>query len=187
MRAIVVVLCAAIAVTVAFGRPALAEPPFIAACGLIRAFTPPSPTAPGSITVGVRTSALTAADHFAQAAFGGVACLNQRVTTSGPVLEVVAVPVPFCGEMLAVGPESLDIRVRPGFRMVVRSAPGFVLAGPGVGVSACFDTGLNAAGELVVTRQHPAGPSMLPSTSTADPFSPLWLSAPAEGGPGLRP
>jgi len=104
MRAIVVVLCAAIAVTVAFGRPALAEPPFIAACGLIRAFTPPSPTAPGSITVGVRTSALTAADHFAQAAFGGVACLNQRVTTSGPVLEVVAVPVPFCGEMLAVGP-----------------------------------------------------------------------------------
>jgi hypothetical protein len=97
------------------------------------------------------------------------------------------VPVPFCGELFAVGPESLDIRVGPEFRTVIRSAPGFVLAGPRSGVSACFDTGVNAAGELTVTRQRPAGPSMLPSTSTADRPNGAWVSAPAEGGPVLRP
>jgi hypothetical protein len=199
----------AVAATAAvFAEGALAEPPFFATCGVIRAFTPPSATAGGSITIADRTFAVTSRDRMAGAVVGNTVCLNQTVTTSGPAFELVSLPSPACGEVNAVGAASLDLFIQPSLHVTLGFGSGFSFKDPGRAVVACFETGLDASGRVVAVRsvasapsKAPAtGPSTLPSTSTAEPFAApagaleaiavaivVWLSVRVAGARASRP
>jgi hypothetical protein len=180
-RRLAVAAAAALATATVLAGVVLAEPPFFAACGVIKAFTPATATVPGSITIADRVFALTARDRVDGAAVGKVACLGQTVTTSGPVFELVPLPAPVCGEVIGVSTASLDLVVRPTLRLTLGFGAGFSFADPGRAVVACFETGLDAAGRVVAVRSvagapTPAPPtpapskgvSTLPSTSTVD-------------------
>jgi hypothetical protein len=202
-RVVVLVLGLAAGSDVLAGS-ALAEPPFVATCGVIRSVTPASATVAGSVVIADRSFALTARDRVNAAVVGGIACLNQTVTTNGPALELVALPSPVCGEVLAVTATALDLVIGPTLRINLGLGAGSAFTDPGRAVNACFETGLDAAGRVVALRRLGGTPSQppatLPSTSAAGrataPFGPigilaialvLWASARAAGGRVPRP
>jgi hypothetical protein len=155
-----------------------AEPPFFATCGRIDALSLPTASAPGSITLGGNTFAITVRDRIPQAPLvGTVGCLNQTVTTSGPVLVLLGMPSPFCGQVMGVlepvagaRPAAIDIFSPPTLRTVLLAAPGLQLSGRS-GVAGCFETGIDSAGRATAVRALTASAqhtiTSLPLTSTA--------------------
>ena len=180
------------------GASASAAPPFLATCGLVRALTAPTTSAPGSITIGDRTFTLTASDQVSSSAVGSVRCLTQTTTTSGPVLTLAALPSPLCGEIFGGILENpsgrfLDVIVEPGFHISILAAPSVRLPeGTTTTAVACFETTIDAAGRAVATRimgavvtpRPPSTPTLrpaagLPSTSTDASLAAAALAAAA--------
>lgn len=176
---------AALALFVGCASPASAEPPYIATCGTVRAFSEPTPTAAGSVTIGTHTFALHVGDQFPSTTpVGAAMCINRTVTTSGPVLALIAMPSPICGYAGIVEAipgqrgELLDIvTTTPDLRIALPvSAP--VESAFRVTATACFEVGLDANGDAFAARvmgatvpaptpRPTAAPvSGLPSTST---------------------
>jgi len=155
-----------------------AEPPFFATCGRIDALSLPTVSAPGSITVGGGTFPITLRDRIpAVALVGTLGCLNQAVTTSGPVLQLLGMPSHLCGQVMGIldpiaglRPAGIAIFSAPTLRTVLLAAPGLRLPNPNV-VFACFETGIDSAGRATAVRTLTASTqaaiTSLPSTSTA--------------------
>jgi hypothetical protein len=158
-------------------RVVSAEPPYFATCGRIDALRIPTASAPGSIMIGGGTFAITVRDRIPQLPLiGTLGCLNQTVTTSGPVLELLGMPSHFCGRVMGLiepiagtRPAGIDILSPPTLRTVLLAAPGLQLPGPQV-VLACFETGIDSIGRATAVRTLTAsaspGITNLPSTST---------------------
>ena len=187
-RAIVLLIGTVIGSVWAWSAPASAEPPFFATCGRVDAVSFPTASAPGSITIGGRAFALTVRDRTpAVPLVGTLGCLNQTVTTSGPILELLGMPSPMCGQVMGVldpvagvSPAGIDIVLGPNLRVVLFAAPGLDLPGPRT-VFACFETGIDNRGLATAVRtltasQAPApAVTTMPSTSTAAGSSPPGL------------
>jgi hypothetical protein len=176
---------AALALLIGWAAPAAAEPPYIATCGTVRAFTEPTPTAPGSVTIGTHTFALRTGDRFpSMTPIGAAMCINRTVTTSGPVHALIAMPAPVCGfagiveaipgqrgELLDIVTTTPDLRIALPVSASVESV--FRTT-----ATACFEVGLDANGDAFAARvmgaivppptpRPTAAPiSGLPSTST---------------------
>jgi hypothetical protein len=170
-----------------FGRaaPGSAEPPYIATCGMVRAFSEPTPTVVGSVAIGTATFPLHAGDQLpSTTALGAAICINQTVTTSGPVIALIAMPSPICGEVLGVAEaipgqrgEILDIVTTiPGLRIGLTASPILGLNFPGRAISVCFEVSIDANGNALATRvmgaavqvriPTPVPAATLPSTAT---------------------
>jgi hypothetical protein len=188
-----------IALLIGWAGPAAAEPPYIATCGTVRAFTEPTPTAPGSVTIGTFTFVLRSGDRFPSTTpLGAAMCINRTVTTAGPVHALIAMPSPICGwagiveaipgqrgELLDIVTTTPDLRVALPVSTSVESV--FRAT-----ATACFDVGLDASGNafaarvmgaIVVAptaRPTPAPISALPSTTTGG--APGELAAIVLGG-----
>ena len=161
-----------------------AEPPYIATCGTVRAFSEPTPTVSGSVTIGTHTFALHSGDRFPSTTpLGAAMCINRTVTTSGPVLALIAMPAPICGfagiveaipgqrgELIDIVTTTPDLRIALPVSASVES----VFRGA---ATACFEVGLDANGNAFAARvmgatvtpspaPTPAPISGLPSTTT---------------------
>jgi hypothetical protein len=166
-------------------EPVSAEPPYLATCGAVRAFTAASANMPGSVTIGRATFALHAADRLSAAtSVGNAVCINRTVTTAGPVLEVIAMPSPICGEVLGVSKaipgqraEVLDIvTTTPGLRIALAASPNLGFTFPQRATLACFEIRIDASGTAIATTvsgavvpvRTPTAPltPTLPSTAT---------------------
>jgi hypothetical protein len=178
---------AALALLIGWAGPAAAEPPYIATCGTVRAFSEPTPTAPGSVTIGTHTVALHFGDRFPSTTpLGAAMCITSTVTTSGPVLALVAMPSPICGfaGLVEAIPgqrgELIDIvTTTPDLRIALPVSASLVSVFRGGAVTACFEVGLDASGNAFAVRvmgatlpaptprPTPAPISGLPSTATA--------------------
>jgi hypothetical protein len=84
-------------------------------------------------------------------------CLHQTVTTSGPVLELLALPTPLCGTSDSLPfdtptPDRIDLQIAPGFRAVFFTAPGLRVPNVAPGSRLCFETGVNADGWATIFR-----------------------------------
>jgi hypothetical protein len=182
-------VAASLAVFLAWAAPASAEPPYIATCGTVRAFSEPTPTMPGSVTIGTHTFALHSGDRFPSTTpLGAAMCINRTVTTSGPVLALIAMPAPICGfagiveaipgqrgELIDIVTTTPDLRIA----LPVSASVGSVFRGA---ATACFEVGLDANGNafaarvmgatvLAPTPRPTAAPvSGLPSTATTGMF-----------------
>jgi hypothetical protein len=178
-------VAAALALFLGWASPASAEPPYIATCGTVRAFSEPTPTVPGSVTIGTHTFALYIGDRFPSTTpVGAAMCINRTVTTSGPVHALVAMPSPICGFAGIVEAipgqrgELLDIvTTTPGLRIALPVSASVLSVFRGA-ATACFEVGLDANGDAFAARvmgvivpaptpRPTAAPiSGLPSTST---------------------
>jgi len=174
---------------IALSNHVSAEPPYFATCGRSDAVSLPTASAPGSITIGGSTFALTIRDRIPQVPLVGTrGCLNQTVTTSGPVLVLLGMPSHLCGQVMGVlepiagaRPAGIDVLSPPTLRTILLAAPGLDLPGPQVAL-ACFVTGIDNLGRATAVRSPTASASsappittLLPSTSTRS-----TLSAPAD-------
>jgi hypothetical protein len=172
--------------------PAAAEPPYLATCGTVRAFNEPTPTAPGSVTIGTATFSLHFGDRLPSTTpLGARMCINRTVTTAGPVLTLIAMPAPICGfagivegipgqrrELIDIVTTTPDLRIALPVSASVES----VFRGA---ATACFEVGLDANGNVFAARVMGAtvtvpattpGPvTRLPSTATD--ASPTALAA----------
>ena len=185
MRRALVVVVAALLWALA-GTTVSAEPPYIATCGAVRAFTEPTPTAPGSVTIGTSTFALHSGDQLPSTTpLGAAMCINQTVTTAGPVLALMAMPSPICGEVVGILPAIpgqraalIDIvTTTPGLRVALAASASLGFVFPGRSTVACFQVNVDAIGNAVAVRviggtvtaptaPTPASTSGLPSTAT---------------------
>ena len=182
-------LGAALALFLGWAAPASAEPPYIATCGTVRAFSEPTPTVSGSVTIGTHTVALHSGDRFPSTTpLGAAMCINRTVTTSGPVLALIPMPAPICGfagiveaipgqrgELIDIVTTTPDLRIALPVSESVES----VFRGA---ATACFEVGLDANGNafaervmgatvLAPTARPTAAPvSGLPSTATDGTF-----------------
>jgi LPXTG-motif cell wall-anchored protein len=166
-------------------EPTSAEPPYLATCGAVRAFTAPSAGVSGSVTIGTATFALHAPDRLpAATSVGNAVCINRTVTTAGPVLELIAMPSPICGEVLGVSKaipaqraEVLDIvTTTPGLRIALAASPNLGFTFPQRATLACFGIRIDASGTAIATTvsgavvpvRTPTAPltPTLPSTAT---------------------
>ena len=188
------ILGAALTLLMGWAAPVSAEPPYIATCGTVRAFNEPTPTAAGSVTIGTTTFSLHSGDRLPSTTpLGAPMCINRTVTTSGPVLTLLAMPSPICGEVLGIaagipdqrGPLIDIVTTTPDLRIAlpVSASLGFVF--PGRSTVACFEVGLDANGSAFAARvmgatvtvpaTTPAPVTRLPSTATD--ASPTALAA----------
>ncbi|HYV22815.1 MAG TPA: hypothetical protein VEN31_09195 [Candidatus Bathyarchaeia archaeon] len=197
-------LYAGVFMSLAFlAEPVSAEPPYIATCGSVRTFSEPTPTVPGSVTIGTATFALHSGDRLPSSTpVGALMCINQTVTTSGPVLALIAMPSPICGEVLGIPagtrPERgvlIDIATTtPDLRIALPASASLGFVFPGRSTVACFEVGLDANGNALATRvmgatvtapsagPTPAPISGLPSTATGgtlDGFAAFVIGASA--------
>jgi hypothetical protein len=174
----------------AFGSSqANAEPPFMGRCGLVSAYQAPTAAATGSITIGSLTFALTAKDRVPSQVVGTVVCTRRGTLTSGPILVVQKMAVPLCGRVeLIYSPDGQItlmflqiVDIDPSYRVALQvtgALPAFVAESTDRGVSGCFQSALDARGDVVITSligggSAPATPDpaatqlrQLPSTST---------------------
>jgi len=179
---------AALALLLGWAAPGSAEPPYIATCGTIRAFSEPTPTVPGSVTIGTATFSLHSGDRLPSTTpLGAPMCINRTVTTSGPVLTLLAMPSPICGEVLGIAAGISDPRgslmdivtTTPDLRIALPAPASLGFVFPGPETAACFEVGLDANGNAFaarvmgatviapIARLTPAPISGLPSTATA--------------------
>ena len=194
---------AALALLTGWAAPVSAEPPYIATCGTVRAFSEPTPTVPGSVTIGTATFSLHSGDRLPSTTpLGAPMCINRTVTTSGPVLTLLAMPSPICGEVLGIAAGISDPRgslmdivtTTPDLRIALPASASLGFVFPVRPVVACFEVGLDANGNALATRvmgatvtapsagPTPAPISGLPSTATGgtpDGFAGLLLGASA--------
>ena len=177
---------AALALLIGWTAPGSAEPPYIATCGTVRAFSEPTPTTPGSVTIGTFTFALRSGDRFPSTTpLGAAMCINRTVTTSGPVLVLFAMPAPICGEVLGIvdgvpgrGSVIDIVTTTPDLRVGLPASPSLGFVFPGRETAACFEVGLDTNGNAFAARvmgatvvaptasPTPAAISGLPSTAT---------------------
>jgi hypothetical protein len=172
-----------VALLLFFGREVSAAPPYISTCGTVRAFSEPTTTVPGSVTIGTATFTLRSGDQFPSTTpLGAAMCINETVTTSGPVLTLIAMPSPICGEVLGIVQSQrgalIDIvTTTPELRIALAASASLGFVFPGRSTVACFEVGLDANGNAVATRvmgatvtapsaPTPAPISGLPSTAT---------------------
>jgi hypothetical protein len=179
-------VAAGLALLLGWAAPGSAEPPYIATCGTVRAFIEPTPTAPGSVTIGTHTLALHFGDRFPSTTpLGAAMCITRVGTMSGPALALVAMPSPICGfagiveaipgqrgELIDIVTTTPDLRIALPVSASVESV--FRAA-----ATACFEVGLDANGNAFAARvmgatvpaptpRPTAAPvSGLPSTATA--------------------
>jgi hypothetical protein len=176
---------AALALLIGSGAPGSAEPPYIATCGTVGAFSEPTPTAAGSVTIGTATFGLRSGDQFPSTTpLGAAMCINQTVTTSGPVLALIAMPSPICGEVLGIVQSQrgalIDIvTTTPDLRIALPASPTLGFVFPGRPTAGCFEVGLDVNGNafavsvmgatVVAPTAKPASApiSGLPSTATS--------------------
>jgi hypothetical protein len=191
MRARRALLLALVAVLIVGSGRANAEPPFFGSCGVVRAFTAPTAGAAGSITIGSQTLAVTASDQVVAPVVGTVVCTRRGVLTSGPITVIAPMPVPLCGRVESINTTDGGVTVLllqiagndPSYRLALQltgALPAFVSASIDRGVSGCFQSDLDASGNVVVTSliagwSAPSVPRastppalQLPSTSTSE-------------------
>jgi hypothetical protein len=186
MRRVLVVVVGAILWSLA-ALTVSAEPPYIATCGTVRAFSEPTPTVPGSVTIGTHTFALHFGDRFPSTTpVGAAMCINQTVTTSGPVLALIAMPAPICGfagiveaipgqrgELLDIVTTTPDLRIALPVSASVES----VFRGT---ATACFEVGLDASGNAFAARVM--GAIVVAPTARPTSAPPISLPSTATGG-----
>jgi hypothetical protein len=166
------------------GVTASAEPPYIATCGTVRAFTEPTPTAPGSVTIGTHTFALQFGDRFPSTTpLGAAMCITRVGTMSGPALALVAMPSPICGfagiveaipglrgELIDIVTTTPDLRIALPVSASVES----VFRGS---ATACFEVALDANGNAFAARVMGATVAAPTARPTAAPISRLPSTA----------
>jgi len=178
-------LSAGILVSLTFlTTPAAAEPPYLATCGTVRVFIAPSATVAGSVTIGTSTFALHASDQLPAASPVGLAmCINRTLTTAGPVLELIAMPSPICGEVLGLSPAIPDQRgavidivtTTPGLRIALAASPNLAFTFPQRATSACFEIRIDASGTAIASMVM--GAAVPAATPTAPPITTLPSTA----------
>ncbi len=178
-------LSAGILVSLTFlTTPAAAEPPYLATCGTVRVFIAPSASVAGSVTIGTSTFALHASDHLPAASPVGLAmCINRTLTTAGPVLELIAMPSPICGEVLGLSPAIPDQRgavidivtTTPGLRIALAASPNLAFTFPQRATSACFEIRIDASGTAIASMVM--GAAVPAATPTAPPITTLPSTA----------
>ena len=180
MRGVLVVAATAVLWSLA-GLTASAEPPYIATCGTVRAFSEPTPAATGSVTIGTATFTLHFGDQVPSTSpLGAAMCVNQTVTTSGPRLQLIAMPSPICGEVQGIaagisdqrGPLLDIVTTTPDLRIALPASESLGFVFPGRSTVACFEVGLDANGAAFAARVMGAT-VMAPSASSAMPISGL--------------
>lgn len=138
------------------------------ACGTIKAWTAPTATQPGSITIGSQAYSVNAGTNHGATGFavktGTDMCLfgglnGQTAASHGATV----IDSPFCGAVLAFTPASTST---PGsltllhFAAVTLAIPtGVDLGTPRLGIRRCVTTGTTASGDLEVRSR--AAPSIL--------------------------
>ena len=202
VRVFPVALVLALALSVVAERPALALSVYVSHCGVLKAFVQPTSTTQGSITIGTVTYPILIGGG--PATLGSSVCLVGGDITSGALAGVTLSPLPsvFCGDVRTFQPAtaaaagSVTIGLAghaPGYDPTLIIPVGTTIPSPAIESRHCFSTGLNAAGDAIVTADvtppsataAPAGspasaakptapvlsrPStMLPSTSTGSP------------------
>ena len=182
---------AALALLVGWAGPAAAEPPYIATCGTVRAFTEPTPTAPGSVTIGTHTFALHSGDRFPSTTpLGAAMCITRVGTMSGPALALVAMPAPICGfaGLVEAIPgqrgELIDVvTTTPDLRIALPISASVLSVFRNGAVIACFEVALDANGNAFATRVMGAAfPAFAPRPTSA-PIGVL-PSTTTDGTPG---
>jgi hypothetical protein len=177
-------VAAALAILIGWASPGSAEPPYIATCGTVRAFIEPTPTATGSVTIGTHTFALHFGDRFPSTTpVGADMCINRTVTTSGPVLALIAMPAPICGfagiveaipgqrgELIDIVTTTPDLRIA----LPVSASVGSVFRGA---ATACFEVGLDTNGNAFAARVMGATVVAPTAKPTAAPISRLPSTA----------
>jgi hypothetical protein len=177
-------VAAGLALLLGWAAPGSAEPPYIATCGTVRAFIEPTPTAPGSVTIGTHTFALHFGDRFPSTTpLGAAMCINRTVTTSGPVLALIAMPAPICGfagiveaipgqrgELIDIVTTTPDLRIA----LPVSASVGSVFRGA---ATACFEVGLDTNGNAFAARVMGATVVATTARPTAAPISRLPSTA----------
>lgn len=182
-------LLVAVAATLAQAGTALAGEQ-TTACGRINAFTDPTASTPGSVTIGGRTFVLATTVVFyprsgvAPPAVGSVHCVTGELGPSGTFLTVTAVghpfmpPYPRCGtvrslrpatpastgaiEMSGVGESLQSLAIRAGVALPPDASQGY----------RCFVQDLTPTGDLVVIGMARSStdftivPANLPGTAT---------------------
>jgi len=166
-------------------------------CGRINAFTEPTASAPGSVTIGTRTVAMATSVAFyprsgvAPPNLGGIGCVTGELGSSGAFITVTAAghpfmaPYPQCGTVqsfrAATATTAGRIELGGGAnesQQTLRIPPGRQLPADSASGHRCFNQELNAQGDLQVTERNLAeesgygtrpGSGALPFTSTA-PF-----------------
>jgi hypothetical protein len=180
---------AALAFLIGWAAPGSAEPPYMATCGTVRAFTEPTPTAPGSVTIGTATFSLRFGDRLPSTTpLGAAMCINRTVTTSGPVLTLIAMPSPICGEVLGIaagisdqrGPLMDIVTTTPDLRIALPAPASLGFVFPGRATVACFEVGLDANGNAFAARVMGATVPAPSARPTAAPIS--GLPSTATGG-----
>lgn len=147
-------------------------------CGRVTAFTPPTATSTGSITLGTNTFVLAAGSLPAPPppiAVGALTCLSGEQNAAGEFLATTTlVGDTVCGTVTAFTPATASsagsITMTAGRRTVtipVRTE--ITLASSQTTGTQCFTFGFNAAGNAEVTGSAATqtAPSQLPSTSTS--------------------
>jgi len=111
------------------------------------------------VTIGTHTFALHIGDRFPSTTpIGAAMCINRTVTTSGPVLALIAMPSPVCGfagiveaipgqrgELLDIVTTTADLRIA----LPVSSSVSSTFRGA---ATACFEVGLDANGDAFAAR-----------------------------------
>ena len=167
---------------VAEGQPLLDPPPAVN-CGRVAAYTPPAGSRSGSVSLAWRAEPFVVQFGPANAAelVDHVACVHQRMTTSGPTLTVDEMPAPFCGRVsefplqnpfvgtgIVVAKDGLleyhaVFALTPDTRLPSEVVRNF---------SGCFDTSVRADGFPTIVGVHgvsgapPSKPTLMPNTST---------------------
>lgn len=180
---------AIVAFLLCFGGTVSAAPPYIATCGTVRALSEPTPTVSGSVTIGSGTFALHFGDRLPSTTpLGAAMCINQTVTTSGPVLALIAMPSPICGEVLGILPAIpgqrgalIDIvTTTPDLRVALAASASLGFVFPGRSIVACFEVAQDANGNAIATRVMGATATAPSASSTAAPLG--GLPSTATGG-----
>jgi hypothetical protein len=148
--------------------------PPVLACGRVVAFTPPTATAAGSITLGTTTFSLKAGSLPNPAppnlVVGAIVCMDEN--PAGEILaQTTLVGDTVCGQLTAMTAASVTLQGNRTRIIPVRQ--GTSLASAQLGANECFTFAINAAGNAeIVGFGGPAptlttAPGQLPSTSTA--------------------
>src|SRR5205823_3011991 len=110
-------------------------------------------------------------------------CINRTLTTAGPVLELIAMPSPICGEVLGLSPAIPDQRgavidivtTTPGLRIALAASPNLAFTFPQRATSACFEIRIDASGTAIASTV--IGAAVPAATPTAPPITTLPSTA----------
>ena len=178
---------------VLLATPAAADAVVASPCGVVTAFTAPTATAAGSVTIGGTTFTLAAGaqvpgggDPARAFVVGPAQCIAGQLNAAGAFTTFVSSPMgsTFCGTVLSFTPAtataagSITLQNGPNAAMSLPVAAGTTLQTSQVTGANCFTIAANAQGVGQITGFQgaqggttapaaPAAPRQLPSTSTS--------------------